>query len=481
MAKKKNNQSQKSLTPEEYIRKRARNLPIYKCYKVVNDFDDREMAVFVIRQHSQGTFTYAAYMLDLWCLGVKDSMWDFNVSENLLMECLSQFEENAGSLEEIKYVEAHNWVYGAFAFAADAGIKPCKDFQLTRYLLEEDNEDVELIEYDFGRDGEYCLVTMERQEAARYIPILDRNLGRGNYTVEIGIDRSGWDDDDWDDDYKYSSYLDVPRMEYTYKGKAYPKEVELLYPDVESVVLKDTQDITDEDIEAVLSHPADLLRKELHNLVLRELGRQWGKTRDELDDNEDNSWNIVGNAFMFLTKVATVEDTLPVVLEVMRQDMAFKDFNISDSAGILLYPILCVLVKDNPRLLKSYLLEPGLNTSFKNAAFELLEYVAEHCPQSRQENVDMIVEVLNEYKKDLPYRKICDGTVTAFAISVLVGAGAVEHLPLIEELYATGLIDETLEGHIEVLRNTIKNPEIVFDLPPMDPYDIRDKSKKLWY
>jgi len=494
MAKKNNTKQQsKAFKPEDYIRTKVRKLPVYKCYKSENQFEDREMSVIVIRQHPQGTFTYGAYLLDKWCLGVKDSLWQFSVDQEDLDEFLSLFRNTVHSLEEITYVEAHNWVFGAVNFAEEAGIPPCKDFALTEYILEEDNDDIELLEYDFGRDGEYCLVAKDKLEASRYIPILERNLGKGNYTVEIGVfgddevdddwddEDDNWDDedDDWDgEDWRYPFEL-VPSMEYTYKGKDYPNEIILHFPEIEDIVRKNTEEITEAEMKRVLSLSAEQAREDLHNLVLRELGIQRGKTLDELDEDDANNWNIVGNAFMFLTKFGTVEETLPVVLEVMRQSEGFKEYNFGDICDHLLNPVLCTLVKDNPRLLKSFLLEPGLYYSFKFVALELLEHIAQHCPNVKQEIVDMTVEVLKEYKKDLPKRTICDGTVAAFAIGILVGVGASEYLPLIEELYATGLIDEGCEGHIEEVRQEIHWYNTVFDLPPMDPCGVWMGYKKL--
>lgn len=86
----------------------------------------------------------------------------------------------------------------------------------------------------------------------------------------------------------------------------------------------------------------------------------------------------------------------------------------------------------------------------------------------------MTVELLNEYKADLPERTICDGTVTAFAIGILVSLGDIEHLPLIEEIYATGLVDEACEGRIEEVRRNIRNPWPISHLPATNPRDIRD-------
>lgn len=42
-------------------------------------------------------------------------------------------------------------IFGAIAFAEEAGITPSNSFELTQYLLEEDTEDVPLIEYDYGK------------------------------------------------------------------------------------------------------------------------------------------------------------------------------------------------------------------------------------------------------------------------------------------------------------------------------------------
>lgn len=473
---KKNKQSAKSFKPEDYIRKKARLLPIYKCYKSINKFEDREISIIVIRQHPQGTYTFATYLIDKWCLGVKDSLWDFSIDEGELNDFLSYFTDRM-SMEEIDYVEAHNWVYGAVAFAEDVGIKPCKTFALTQYILEEDDDDIELIEYEFGRDGRYCLVAKNSFEASKYIPTLDKNLGSGNYDLEIGIFGNDVYDDDVDDD--YVPFKSCPWMEYTYKGKEYPKKITLKHPELDGIMSKNTEDITDEDIETVISLPAESAREDLQNLILREIGLQWGKTLPELQECGACNWNVIGNALIFLTKFATVEDSFNVVLEVMRQSEVFWEFNFCDISNILLNPLLCVLIKDNPSILKPFLLETGLTTSAKICAFELLKKIAQNCPKVKREIIDMTVDLLLEYKEDLPVRFICDGTVTAFAIGVLIGTNDVEHLSLIEELYATGMVDEECEGHIDEVRNSIKMLHPAYALPPMDLNSIMNQYKKL--
>ena len=106
--KKSGRQTAKPLSPEAYIRNKARQLPVHKCYKSVNSYEDREMCIIVVRKHPQGTYTLGAYMIDKWCFGVKDSLWRFNIDESEMNDFLSMFKERLDSLDEIDYVEAHN-------------------------------------------------------------------------------------------------------------------------------------------------------------------------------------------------------------------------------------------------------------------------------------------------------------------------------------------------------------------------------------
>lgn len=158
----------------------------------------------VIRQHAGGTFTYACFLLDCWCIGVKDAFCDFSVSESELDRILSHYERGM-RVREVSYFEVHNWIYGAVDWATNAGIDPCKEFAFAKYLLLPDDDGVELIEYDFGYNGEYVLEAKTQQEANKYLPALRHTLGEGNFRVIISPlygdpDDFEEDEDDEDDD-----------------------------------------------------------------------------------------------------------------------------------------------------------------------------------------------------------------------------------------------------------------------------------------
>lgn len=54
---------------------------------------------------------------------------------------------------EIPYEVAHNLIYGSIEFAGEAGIEPVDEWGITQYILEEDDDNVPLIEYQWGLNG----------------------------------------------------------------------------------------------------------------------------------------------------------------------------------------------------------------------------------------------------------------------------------------------------------------------------------------
>ena len=67
-------------------------------------------------------------------------------------------------------------------------------------------------------------------------------------------------------------------MNYTYKGKDYPKNIKLHHPEVETILSKDPLDITLREMNYLYDLPLESFTEDENNLILRELGRQQGKT-----------------------------------------------------------------------------------------------------------------------------------------------------------------------------------------------------------
>ena len=169
MAKKKHNNQARQLNPIEYIKLKARTLPIYKCY-INSNWQEKGLAnILVSRQHSTGNFTIGMYIVDTFCKGLVETYAKFNGDIDNLNANIGLHippEDDFITLMEVDYILVHNIIFGAIAFAEEHGYKPQKDFEITKGILDEDNENIDLIEIDFGVNGKPFLI--ERNYEDKY-------------------------------------------------------------------------------------------------------------------------------------------------------------------------------------------------------------------------------------------------------------------------------------------------------------------------
>ena len=251
MAKKKPSAPAPKLSPAKYIRQKARDLPVYEC--LVNDgWEEGQLAnVVVARQHTNGNITAGLFLVDLLCIGVKDTTWFFNISMLKYQEMIDNFMETSEGVDTIDYNLAHNIIYAGIEFAADYEFEPHKDFtSITQYILYEDSDNIPLIEIDCGMEGLPAYMQgplHSKAEANRVIAQLERVAGPGNYYLldedgnSMGNSNEDEDVDNWDesdgdergDPFSHMS-LEEKKEEFTkYFKRLNPKEQD----DLERVIL----------------------------------------------------------------------------------------------------------------------------------------------------------------------------------------------------------------------------------------------------
>lgn len=179
------------LTPENYIRLRVNKLPIYKC--LINaDWEVLGVAnIAIARLHASGNITICFYYVDLYCLGIKDSFYRFNIQPQEYDKMIDKMTQMVDAME-IDYALAHNILYASSIYAEDLGFDPHPMFQsVTFYMLEEEQDDLDdidngipYIDIECGLGGKPCYVqgagdsdAMARQVIAK----LTEKVGVGNF------------------------------------------------------------------------------------------------------------------------------------------------------------------------------------------------------------------------------------------------------------------------------------------------------------
>lgn len=135
--------------------------------------------VCITRQAKYDRFTICTYLLDLWCLGVKDTMGprQLNSSEykqmlNYTYQCFPE------GTQKITLEQAQSLVYSAVEYADQLGFKPHQDFQQSKAHLGKWSGQPKL---QMGRNGKPFYVSGPYDNPETIINILRQNVGEGNF------------------------------------------------------------------------------------------------------------------------------------------------------------------------------------------------------------------------------------------------------------------------------------------------------------
>lgn len=451
MAKKK----QQQISPEKLIRERGRSLEIYECLMDKESMmRDGESPIIVTRKHKGDKYTSAFYLVDSYCTGVKDTFYKVRLDEEEYRDLMRHMHRGC-DLEKVDYVEAHNWIFGAIEFAAEAGINPHKDFAVTKWLLEDDEEDtIPIIEYEFGKDGKHHLVTQTRAEANKYLPILRANLG-DVFTFVCGLGGI-WDNEDCYDPFDFFSQGTEDTV-YKYDHPEYPTNLTVKNEKILQFMDKwNTKCPTKDAIDEILKLDRESLINDLHNIILYDTGQS---CCEELYEDPSYPSSRMIYSLILLGEVGSHE-SIDVILETLRQNEEYMDFHFGDYSEQIFTPVLCKLAKDNLGALYDYLQEPNRYTFAKSLIFPAVYAVGKYFPEKKSEAIKWFKNALNFIELELyEGTDYCDSTLAGFAVHHAVNLAGKEFIHEIEMLYETECMDPSIEGTLEDVLKYINSPE----------------------
>ena len=254
------------LSPENYIRKKARSLPIQEC-TINSNWEESNLAqVSIARIHTNGNITCCFYLVDLLCLGVKDTQYIFNCSLFEYQEQMATIDDKM-SVQHVRYALVHNIILAGIEFAKEFGFAPHKDFiSITQFMLEEDTDDIELMEIECGMDGKPAFVRGPFDTDAKVKQIiskLEKTAGKDNYTI---ID----EDEDFEDDDDYDDFEEDEEEEDEFAGMT-PDEKKELFLGLYASLNKHTKEEFTQFFSIVDSLAFDFTDKELYDRYNQEL------------------------------------------------------------------------------------------------------------------------------------------------------------------------------------------------------------------
>lgn len=118
-------------------------------------------------------------------------------------------------------------------------------------------------------------------------------------------------------------------------------------------------------------------------------------------------------------------------------------------------------------IVKQFVLEPLVPVTHKNVILEALKIMADADNSYHSKITELIKELMITLREQKDNPELMDAELMAFVVGAAVDIRAVTLMPLIGELYADGLVSETIEGDFEevkraMLRDNILKPYKIY-------------------
>lgn len=206
--------------------RRVGTAPLLHCHVFEDLFEAGIGMVVLSRKLADGHVAFAVYLLDVYCLGVKDILCDIRPRADYDEWIEKMFDEQP--MVKRPPESLRKLVEGAVAYAEDLGFPPPRDYAKARLIFGDIDASASSDVFTFGRHGKPFFVRGPHdsdEKCRRVFEMLTARCGKGNFDLLVGmsptggfpgllveaegdlrigrvIDYSGdeYDDEDWDDD-----------------------------------------------------------------------------------------------------------------------------------------------------------------------------------------------------------------------------------------------------------------------------------------
>jgi hypothetical protein len=185
----------------------ASRAPIYKCYVADEILDaDRGIGQVVVSRLSGNQVAAGVFLVDAYCLGVKDAFAFFRSQEEFEHKLLARMAQTA-RLRKVEPAYAKKLVMDAIAYARSIGFEPHPDYKLASKVLRDIDETASKAKFTFGKNGKPFFLAGPNDSPARcrqVIETLQRKLGPGGFHYMMPLSSFdtvlGGDGEDWEYD-----------------------------------------------------------------------------------------------------------------------------------------------------------------------------------------------------------------------------------------------------------------------------------------
>lgn len=175
-------------SPTVGLVRHARSYPLVGCWTQRN-WDRAGLAVVVVaRRQPDGHIIFGTFLVDYYCLGVKDAYTRVNVPYSVFLHDALPHMIPGSDAIEITPALAHEIIYGGIEYAARFGFRPHPDFRTAQDVLDPLEQHPRSGTVTFGKDGKPFYISGPHDKPRMIVDQLVRAVGVGNFDYLVELD-----------------------------------------------------------------------------------------------------------------------------------------------------------------------------------------------------------------------------------------------------------------------------------------------------
>ena len=226
-----------------------------------------------------------------------------------------------------------------------------------------------------------------------------------------------------------------------------------IHPEVEVIYNYDLN-IPSEKIEAILQLPRETLIEDLKTVLNDAILR--------FDYFEKKGWGMEKLEFpthaLWLLADLKAEETLPEILNLLRQSNDLLEFWFGESVAEGLYEVVYHIGNNSLDQLKSFFFEPNIYWTARLIPSTVAEQIAIYQPERREEIVKWYQSVFEDLLALDDSDPLLDGDYISFLVADVISFNAIELLELIKQLYDRGVVFDGIIGSYESVKKDLLDP-----------------------
>jgi hypothetical protein len=141
------------------------------------------IVVTVVRQPNYNHLSFCTYLVDYWCLGVKNALGPRKINTERYTSMLEEtYLPFAQGYQQITLEQAQAIVFSAIEYAEHLGFHPHRDFEASQPFLGDWDGRQRL---ECGRNGQPCYFCGPYDNQQRILETLEKNVGKGNFDFMV--------------------------------------------------------------------------------------------------------------------------------------------------------------------------------------------------------------------------------------------------------------------------------------------------------